>query len=202
MRRCSAERSDEVHVVDAGFGRHVEHGFDDPLTDVGPPHRRQRQRDVVERDRELHAGEQQFGQGLRVAERVEERMADGGVGSSGLERLGRIDDSRAVRGDFSSRNPSPCHMSNGGVDRSTSRTNPGLGMAPAPLLVARSKRDLHCTGRRRWRHGRSPRDSERGDRSRDRAARAGVGTSSTASVKSSACMRSSPERGSRGATAR
>jgi hypothetical protein len=46
---------DEVDVVDARLGRQVEHRLDDPLADVGAPHGRQRQRDVVEADRELHA---------------------------------------------------------------------------------------------------------------------------------------------------
>ena len=88
------EGGDEVDVVDAGRGGQVEHRLDDPLADVGPAHRRQRQRDVVEGDRELHARAQQRGQRLAVAERVSSsawRMAASGS-SSGLERLGRVDD--------------------------------------------------------------------------------------------------------------
>ena len=53
-------------VVDAGRGGQVEHGLDDPLADVGPLHRRQRQRDVVEGDRELHARPQQRRQRVAV----------------------------------------------------------------------------------------------------------------------------------------
>ena len=91
------ERGDEVHVVDAGLRRHVEHRLDHALADVGPAHRRQRQRDVVERDRQLHAREQQLGQRLRVAERVEQRVADGAVAVlQRFERLGRVDDAGAV----------------------------------------------------------------------------------------------------------
>src|SRR5205809_594457 len=35
-------------------------------------------------------------------------------------------------GRCSSRNPSPCQNSSGGVDRSTSSTNPGRGISPPP----------------------------------------------------------------------
>ena len=53
-------------VVDAGLGGEVEHGLDDPLADVGPAHLRQRQADVVEGDRQLHAREQQRRQRVLV----------------------------------------------------------------------------------------------------------------------------------------
>ncbi len=72
------ERSDDVDVVDAGVGGHREHLLDDPLAQVGPAHLRQWQRHVVERDRELHAGEQQRWQRVHV-DRVEQRRADGAV---------------------------------------------------------------------------------------------------------------------------
>src|SRR6184192_1420457 len=55
-------------------------------------------------------------------------------------------------GSFSRRNPSPCMNSVGGVDRSTSSTNPGRGLIASPVLLSSHvERDL------------------------DRAARAGVG---------------------------
>jgi hypothetical protein len=58
----------------------VEDGLDDALADVGPAHGRQRQRDVVERDGELHAREQQGAQRLACRLGVLERVADGAVG--------------------------------------------------------------------------------------------------------------------------
>ena len=72
------EGGDEVDVVDAGAAAQVEHLLDDPLADVGLLHRRQRQRDVVEGDRELHARAQQRGSGSH-AERVVERRGDRAV---------------------------------------------------------------------------------------------------------------------------
>ena len=81
-----AERGDDVHVVDAGLGRHVEHRLDHALADVGASHLRQRQADVVERDRQLHAGEQQRGQRVlvvRVQQRVLDRAVDVVEGRSG-----------------------------------------------------------------------------------------------------------------------
>ena len=93
------KRGDEVDVVDARGRGLVEHGFDHPLTDVGAAHRRQRQGDVVEADRELHARVEQRAQRLAVAERVRERMADLGVDVvDALERLGGVDDAAAAGG--------------------------------------------------------------------------------------------------------
>ena len=60
-----AEGGDDVDVVDAGRGGEVEHRLDDPLAGVGRAHLRQRQAGVVERDRQLHAGEQQRRQRIR-----------------------------------------------------------------------------------------------------------------------------------------
>ena len=71
-------------------------------------------------------GVQQGAEGLGVAERVVEGVADGGVGVvEGVERLGGVDHPGAPAGSFSSRNASPWWKRIGGVDRSTSRTNPG-----------------------------------------------------------------------------
>ena len=91
------QRRDQVHVVHPGRGRHVEDLLDDPLADVGAPHRRQRQRDVVEGDGQLHAGPQQRRQRIGV-ERVQQGVADGcfGIGQP-LEGLGRVDDPAAAR---------------------------------------------------------------------------------------------------------
>ena len=58
------QRRDDVDVVDPGLRRQIEHRLDHPLTDVGATHRRQWQRDVVERDRQLHPREEQGGEGI------------------------------------------------------------------------------------------------------------------------------------------
>jgi hypothetical protein len=50
------ERGDQVDVLDARAVGALEHLLDDPRADVRLAHRRQRQADVVERDRQLHAG--------------------------------------------------------------------------------------------------------------------------------------------------
>ena len=81
--------ADEVDVVDAGVGGQVEHGLDDALADVGPAHLGQRQADVVEGDRQLHAREQQRRQRVLV-DRVEQGVADRAVDVvEGGQRLGR-----------------------------------------------------------------------------------------------------------------
>ena len=90
------ERGDEVNVVDAGLGGHVEHRFDDALADIGLAHRGQRQRNVVERDGELHARTQQRGQRVAI-DRVKQRIADGAVGvGQSDQRVGGVQDSRAA----------------------------------------------------------------------------------------------------------
>ena len=87
------ERGDQHDVVDARLGRHVEHRLDDHLADVGRLHRRQRQRDVVEADRQLHARAQQRRQRVAVADRVQQGVADGPVRVlDRLHRLGGVDD--------------------------------------------------------------------------------------------------------------
>ena len=69
---------------------------------------------------------------LGVPERVLEGVADRGVGiGERRERLGRVDDP-GPDGKPLERNPSPCQNSVGGVERSTSRTNPGLGLTSPP----------------------------------------------------------------------
>jgi hypothetical protein len=91
------EGGDDVHVVDATLGGEVEHGLDDALADVGAAHLRQRQADVVERDRQLHAGEQQLRERVLV-DRVQQRMTDRAVDVvERLEWLRGVDDARAVR---------------------------------------------------------------------------------------------------------
>jgi len=88
---------DEDHVVHPGVGRHVEDGLDHHLADVGRLHGRQRQRDVVEADGELHAGVQQLGQRVAVAHRVQQGVADGAVGViEGRQGLGGVDDPAAL----------------------------------------------------------------------------------------------------------
>ena len=72
------EGADQLHVVDAGLGRQIEHGLDDTLADVGATHLRQRQGDVVEGDRQSHVWEQQRRQWILV-DRVEQGVADGAI---------------------------------------------------------------------------------------------------------------------------
>ena len=88
---------DQVHVVHPRGGRHVEDLLDDPLADVGAPHGRQRQRDVVEGDGQLHSRPQPRRQRIGV-ERVQQGVADGlgGIGQA-REGLGRVDDPAAAR---------------------------------------------------------------------------------------------------------
>ena len=74
------EGHDELDVVHAGLGGHVEDLLDDHLADVRPFHGRQGQRDVVEGDGELHARTEEGGQRLAVAHRVGECVTDGGRG--------------------------------------------------------------------------------------------------------------------------
>ena len=45
----------DVHVVDAVTGEHVENNLEDRLADVGCGHRRQRQTDIVNSDSHTHA---------------------------------------------------------------------------------------------------------------------------------------------------
>ena len=93
------QRRDEVHVVDPGRRGQVEHGLDHPLPHVGPAHRGQRQADVVEGDGELHARLEQRAQRGRVAERVVQRVADGGVGIvERRERLAWVEHAGAAGG--------------------------------------------------------------------------------------------------------
>src|SRR5215213_7117844 len=49
-------------------------------------------------------------------------------------------------GSFSSRNPSPCQNSVGGVERSTSRTNPGRGISDFPYRWRAGARRAVSTG--------------------------------------------------------
>ena len=90
------EGRDEHDVVDARLGREVEDGLDDPLAHVGRAHRGERERDVVEGDREPHARtNSKLRSGCGVPERVLEGVADGAVGiSERVEGLGPVDDPR------------------------------------------------------------------------------------------------------------
>ncbi len=86
-----SERGDQLDVVDARVGRQVEHGLDDALADVGPLHLRQRQRDVVERDRQLHPRTEQRRERFGV-ERVQQGVADRAVDVvEAVERLRCVD---------------------------------------------------------------------------------------------------------------
>ena len=91
------ERGDQVDVVDAGPVGALEHVLDHAAADVRRLHRRQRQADVVERDRQLHARPQQRVERVHPERRVE-RGGDRGVDvDQALQRRRRIDDPRADR---------------------------------------------------------------------------------------------------------
>src|ERR1044072_4027318 len=91
------ERGDDVQVVDAGLGRHIDDLLHHELADVGRRHGRQRQGKVVERDGELHPAAKQRLEWI-VLERLRERAPDRafGVGDR-LQWVGRINDARAER---------------------------------------------------------------------------------------------------------
>jgi hypothetical protein len=54
MRRCRLVAIDHVDVVDAVVGQHLQHDLEQSLADVGARIDRQRQRDVIDRNRDLH----------------------------------------------------------------------------------------------------------------------------------------------------
>ena len=63
----------DVNIIHAGFGRHIEHRLDDSLANIRPTHWRQRQGDVVEGNGEFHAWRQQCWQGI-VVDRIIQRV--------------------------------------------------------------------------------------------------------------------------------
>ena len=70
-------RGDDLDVVDAGFRRERQDALEDHLPRIGTSHRRQRQRDVVERDRQSHPRTELRAQRvgvLRMLERVRDRL--------------------------------------------------------------------------------------------------------------------------------
>ncbi len=91
------QSGDEDDVVHARLCRHVQHRLNDHLPDVRGFHRRQGQGHVVEADGELHAGAEQRRQGVSVADRVQQRVANGPVGVvDRLHRLGRVNHPAAL----------------------------------------------------------------------------------------------------------
>ncbi len=87
----------QLDVLDAAARGELDHLLEDQLADVGALHRRQRQRDVVDRDRELHPRLQELAQRLaveRVVERVADRLADA---LDPGQRVGRVDHPRPER---------------------------------------------------------------------------------------------------------
>src|SRR5919106_800308 len=90
-------RHQELHVLDATAGRQLEDLLQYQLPHVRWVHRRQGQRDVVERDREPHPRAKELRERLRtqrVHDRVPDRAAD--VGER-RERVGRVHHPRAER---------------------------------------------------------------------------------------------------------
>ena len=87
-----AERGDEVDVLHARLGGHVDDLLHHELPHVRRRHRRQRERQVVERDRQLHASPQQRLQRI-VLQRLRQRSLHGPLRMRDrLERVGRIHD--------------------------------------------------------------------------------------------------------------
>ncbi len=86
---------DDLDVLDAVIGEELEHDGEHALADVGPAHGRQRERDVVDRDDDLHPGPQ-LGVERIAAEGVVDRVADGRVDVlEGVDGRPRVDDARA-----------------------------------------------------------------------------------------------------------
>ena len=87
----------EMHVVDAVVGQRLQHLVEHALANVGPAHLRQRQADVVDRDRHAHVGTELREQRVLVFG-MEQGVANGLVGvGDGVHRRRRIDDARADR---------------------------------------------------------------------------------------------------------
>ena len=98
MRRCSAVATISSTSSTPVAGGELDHVLEDRLADVGRAHRRQRDRDVVDRDRELHARDEQLGKRLRVTDRVQQRVTHGRRHvADARQRVGGIDDPRAER---------------------------------------------------------------------------------------------------------
>ena len=88
-------RHDDLDVLDALACRELDHLLEDPLPDVGKGHRRERDRDVVHRDRELHPRLEKLGERLRVPERMQQRVPDRGVHvPDARKRVGRVHHAR------------------------------------------------------------------------------------------------------------
>ena len=103
-----AGRDDHLDIVDAVIREQIEHDGEHPFANVGAAHRRKRQRDVVDRDRDLHPRPELRVEGLRVV-RVVDRVANRGVdvlqpldGRLGIEHAGagrQIDFDELVAGE-------------------------------------------------------------------------------------------------------
>ncbi len=90
-----AERGDQVDVFHAGLRRHVDDLFHHELAHIRRRHRRQRQRQVVEGDRQLHAPPQQSFQRV-VLQGPCKRALDRTLGvRDRLQRIGWVHDARA-----------------------------------------------------------------------------------------------------------
>ena len=72
------KRRNDVHIINTGFGSHIKHCFNDPLTNVGALHLRKRQTDIVKGDGELHAWEQLLGQRI-LLDGVQQCMTNGTI---------------------------------------------------------------------------------------------------------------------------
>ena len=90
-------RDHQVHIVNAIIGKRLQHLVEKALADVGPAHLRQREAEVVDRDRDAHIGTQLREQRVLVLG-MQERVANGLVGvGQRVERRRRIDHAGADR---------------------------------------------------------------------------------------------------------
>ena len=88
---------DDVQVLDACLGGHVDDLLHHELPYVRRGHGRQREGEIVEGDGQLHAAAEQRLQRV-VLQRLGERALDGALGvGDRLQRVGRVDDARAER---------------------------------------------------------------------------------------------------------
>ena len=87
----------DLHVEHARPPEHVEQDCQDGLSEVGPLHHRQRQRNIVDRDRHFHPGMQLGAQRLGL-QRIGQGVADRGfaVGQAGYRGLW-VDHARSCR---------------------------------------------------------------------------------------------------------
>ena len=88
---------DDVNIVDAVTGEHVEDDLEDRLANVRRRHRRQRQTDIVNSDSDAHS-RLELGKQRIAAERMIERVTNGGFAiRQTFDRWIRVENARSDR---------------------------------------------------------------------------------------------------------